>query len=364
MRSALVRGRSGATTVAVRAAIGAIATTGLVVAPWLLFPTHFDRGLTAYAVGTLVACLITAYRVFSWVQQPQTMALLRLRPRGSTSSDRAPIATKGVARRAFEYFVLNRFIARRGRMRWLAHWSIMTGTLLACAIVFPLVFGWIWFETPPTAFHAYRVMVFGIHVTTIHVGSLPATVMFHGLSVASVLVTFGAVTALVRRARDPGDRLLQKLFEDLLPLFLLLAIAVTGLMLTASEWWFDGAFYPWLAALHAMIVISTMVWLPFSKLSHVMTRPLKLAFLAYDRHARKVGLVACRRCKKPYATGQQVRDLAATQRALGMSFALRGPPAEDYTQICPSCKRVALGLCQANIARPRRRSTAPPPLKE
>ena len=45
----------------------------------------------------------------------------------------------------------NRFIFRRGALRGAAHWAIMWGCLLAAAITFPLVWGWVHFETVPGA---------------------------------------------------------------------------------------------------------------------------------------------------------------------------------------------------------------------
>ena len=47
---------------------------------------------------------------------------------------------------------------------------------------------------------------------------------------------------------------------------LLFAISVTGLMLTASYTWMKGYAYDFLAILHAMTVILTLLWLPFGKL--------------------------------------------------------------------------------------------------
>jgi hypothetical protein len=44
-------------------------------------------------------------------------------------------------------FALNKFIWFRGKSRWLAHWLIMWGCLMAAAITFPLAFGWIMFES-------------------------------------------------------------------------------------------------------------------------------------------------------------------------------------------------------------------------
>ena len=47
----------------------------------------------------------------------------------------------------FVEFAANRFIFRRGALRGAAHWLIMWGCILAAAITFPLVWGWIEFRT-------------------------------------------------------------------------------------------------------------------------------------------------------------------------------------------------------------------------
>ena len=62
----------------------------------------------------------------------------------------ARVATRvSLGRRALVEFAANAYIFRRGRLRGLAHWLIMWGCVLAAAITFPLVWGWIHFETVP-----------------------------------------------------------------------------------------------------------------------------------------------------------------------------------------------------------------------
>ena len=41
------------------------------------------------------------------------------------------------------------FIRKRSQMRWFAHFCFAWGCLLATAVTFPLVFGWVHFETRP-----------------------------------------------------------------------------------------------------------------------------------------------------------------------------------------------------------------------
>ncbi len=91
-----------------------------------------------------------------------------------------------------------------------------------------------------------------------------------------LLVIAGVLMALRRRLRDHGAAALQDFQEDLLPLFLLFAVSVTGLMLTASYTWMKGYAYEFLAILHAITVIFTLLWLPFGKFFHIFQRPAQL----------------------------------------------------------------------------------------
>ncbi len=71
-----------------------------------------------------------------------------------------------------------------------------------------------------------------------------------------MLVLAGIALSLWRRMRDEGALTLQTSRSDFLPLILLFAISVTGLALTVSQEWLRGAFYGFLAILHAITVIA------------------------------------------------------------------------------------------------------------
>jgi hypothetical protein len=47
-------------------------------------------------------------------------------------------------------------------------------------------------------------------------------------------------------------------------------------MLTASYSWMKGYGYDFLAILHAITVIFTLLWLPFGKFFHIFQRPAQL----------------------------------------------------------------------------------------
>ena len=139
--------------------------------------------------------------------------LLRARARRRTPS-------RSAAARVVE-FAANRYIFRRGVLRGLAHWLIMWGCVLAAAITFPLVWGWIHFETVPGDLHLYRTFVFGIPVQDFPVDSVVAFVIFHGLVWSSFLVIAGVMLAFRRRMIDHGAVAVQQFGQDILPLLLL-----------------------------------------------------------------------------------------------------------------------------------------------
>src|SRR5436309_9659554 len=115
--------------------------------------------------------------------------------------------------------------------------------------------------------------------------------------------------AMRRRMRDHGAAALQQFGEDFLPLILLFAISVTGLMLTVSYTWMRGYAYDFLAILHAITVILTLVWLPFGKFFHLFQRPAQLGVSFYKEAAKASEQQSCRRCGQGFAGVMMVRDL-------------------------------------------------------
>ncbi len=165
--------------------------------------------------------------------------------------------------------------------------------MIAIAITFPLVFGWIHFETlPPSspleAVNWYRAYVFGFPTFAFPIHSIMGFLIFHGLVWSSILVIAGVMLAMRRRMRDHGAAAAQHFAEDFLPLILLFAISATGLMLTASYTWMKGYAYDFLAILHAITVIFALLWLPFVKFFHIFQRPAQLGVSFYkDAGARE-----------------------------------------------------------------------------
>ena len=142
---------------------------------------HFDAALVGYTFATLFAAFAITYRYAMWLRRPPTRMYWRrgwtvfLRPRlvGGNAVE--------AARRFVLAFAANRFIFRRGRLRGAAHWLIMWGCVIAAAITFPLVWGWIHFETVPGRLDLYRTYLFGFPVLTFAIDSVLGFVIFHGL---------------------------------------------------------------------------------------------------------------------------------------------------------------------------------------
>jgi hypothetical protein len=319
---------------------------------------HFDAALVGYTFATLFATFGITYRYAMWLRRPPTRLYWRrgwsafLTPRDIGSNLLAGL------RRFVLAFAANRFIFRRGRLRGAAHWLIMWGCVLAAAITFPLVWGWIHFETVPGRLDLYRTYIFGFAVNTFAVESVFGFVIFHGLVWSALLVIAGVMLAFRRRMVDHAAVTLQLFAQDMMPLVLLFAISVTGLMLTASYTWMKGYGYEFLAILHAITVIVTLLYLPFGKLFHIFQRPAQIGVSFYKDAGRRGEQARCRRCGQPFASAMMVRDLAVVERELGFSYEMDGG-ADHYQQVCPRCRRALFGLAQGRAWGERLRERTP-----
>ena len=342
-RQALERVRAGAWATLVMAVLAAM----IVVGSRNL--QHFDAALVGYTFATLFATFGISYRYAMWLNRPPTRMYWRRGWQAFFSRGALAGNTVSLGRRAVVEFAANAYIFRRGRLRGLAHWLIMWGCVLAAAITFPLVWGWVHFETVPGDLHMYRTFVFGLPVQDFPVESALAFVIFHGLVWSSFLVIAGVMIAFRRRMIDHGAVAVQQFGQDILPLLLLFAISMTGLMLTASYTWMRGYAYEFLAILHAATVIVTLLWLPFGKLFHVFQRPAQLGVGFYRDAGERGEQATCRRCGQPYASAAMVRDLTVVQRELGFRYEL--PSGGHYQEVCSRCRRALFGLAQGELWR-------------
>jgi hypothetical protein len=310
---------------------------------------HFDAALVGYTFAVLFATFAITYRYSMWLQRPPTALYWK---RGWQVFFRPKYLAGNIAHwfaRVPAEFGANLFILRRDRFRWGAHMLIMWGCIAAVGITFPLVFGWVHFETLPNDLNWYRAYLFGFPTFAFPIHSLFGFLIFHGLVWASILVTAGVMLAMRRRMRDHGAAVLQQFGEDFLPLILLFAISVTGLMLTASYSWMKGYGYDFLAILHAITVIFTLLWLPFGKFFHIFQRPAQLGVSFYKDVGRREAAAECRRCGAPFTSLLHAEDLIKVERQLGYDYEIRNSPVEHYQWICPPCRRALVALAQGQL---------------
>lgn len=318
---------------------------------------HFDPALVVYTFATIFATWGVAYHYAVWLQKPPTRMYWR---RGWHLLQRRDIfRSLGVlSRTAASHLVGQTFLRHRSRLRWWMHQLLFWGCLLAAAVTFPLVFGWIHFETPAGDLNQtsetgrYVTHLFGFPAFSFALGTPLAWLIFHALDVAAILVLAGIALALWRRLGDRGALAVQSFAMDFLPLILLFAISVTGLALTVSTLFLRGGFYSFLALLHAVTVIAALLYLPFGKLFHVFQRPAQLGVKLYQKAGAEGEGVCCARCGERFASRMHMDDLGQVLVELGFDYRLAertaesGEPQRVWQGLCPACKRISFAQAQ------------------
>ena len=146
-----------------------------------------------------------------------------------------------------------------------------------------------------------------------------AFLIFHGLVWASFLVIAGVMLAFRRRMVDYGAAAPQLFAQDMMPLLAAVRDQHHRPDATASHRWMSGYGYEFLAILHAIAVIVTLLRLPFGKLFHIFQRPAQLG-VSFYKDAGSEGVQAdCRRCGAVFAPQMTVRDCGGRTR-LGFTY--------------------------------------------
>jgi hypothetical protein len=312
---------------------------------------NFDPALFGYTVASVVALGAIVFRYALWLQRPATRAYfwrgLALFFQRRKLARNATTAATTVATN----IVGQRFIFKRGFMRWLMHFLIMWGCILSAAITFPLSFGWVHFRLEGD--RGYRAYIFGFPTAVMDGRSILAWVQFHALDFTALMVIAGCAIAIHRRLKDRGAIANQTFLLDFTPHLLLIAISVSGLMLTASSVWFEGYMYSFIALSHQALVIMTLFYLPFGKLFHIVQRPASIGVELYQKRSREMEQAICPRCGTMFVGKLWIDDLKKVVDDLGFDYRMpNGHTLQDY---CPRCKRVMRGLAYAEIADKRER---------
>lgn len=308
---------------------------------------HFDWALSTYAVGSIFAAFAVVYRYAVWAQRPPTRMYLKRGLQAFFHRRRGPRNTRMLGKLLLDNFVLQKFITRRGTERWVMHACLSWGGMLAFALTFPLVFGWIHFETLPNDAQVYRLFVLGFPVEQFHVHSFLGFLHFNLLNLSAIILLAGLVLSVKLRMSDKGELAIQTFSDDVFPVLLLLAVSVTGLMLTVSSKFLAGSGFQFIGMAHAASVIGLLLYLPFGKLFHIIQRPLSLGVSFYREAGRTGGAARCRRCREDFASQMHVDDLKTVLDQLGFNFRFATPEGElHYQDICPPCRRRLFALNQ------------------
>lgn len=307
---------------------------------------HFDPALFGYTIASIAALGAIVFRYAVWLQRPATRAYfwrgLDLFFKRRKLVNNAAVASETIAKN----LIAQNFIFKRGFTRWAMHFLIMWGCILSALITFPLSFGWVHFRLEGDT--GYRAYLFGFPVQAMEARSLIAWLTFHALDFTAVMVIAGCAIAIHRRLKDRGAIAYQTFLLDFTPHLLLIAISVSGLMLTASSLWFGGYMYSFIALLHQATVIMTLFYLPFGKLFHIVQRPASIGVELYQRRSREMEQAVCPRCRTQFIGQLWIDDLKGVVSQLGFDYRLsNGHTLQDY---CPRCKRIMRGLAYANIS--------------
>lgn len=316
----------------------------------------FDSALIGYAVGTVVAAAALVYRYTLWLRRPPTWRYFK-GGWGTLLNGRTAWRVLAMLPKAFFTDILAQtYILPRGKLRWLAHLCLFWGVMLSLAITLPLTFGWLRFTQVPPG-RIYQAWVFGIPLVQFPAEALIGFLFFHALNFTAVLVIVGVVLFLWRRNTDAGLLATQVFSFDMLPLFMLLAISLTGLALTASTMFWEGHYYWFISLTHQVVVVVWLLYLPFGKFFHIVQRPATIGVKLYQNVSHDIehytagdappaqGVAQgarCARCGEELPSAQFIADLKATLDDLGQHYALGGDlgALQDY---CPACKRILRG---------------------
>ncbi len=332
------RPRSQVVAFTVAALLGVAVLAGIYFGSGRL--TRFDTPLAAYAIATVFAAFGMGYRYTMWVQRPPTWRYFKASWRLFFRPTKLFKNILHVIKLAFENIIIQKFIGNRSKSRWLAHMCMAWGCLLAFAITFPLSWGWVIFGHDGTG--NYIVEFMGMRQFTFPPESIIGFMMFNGLNFSAVFVLAGVAFAMHRRIHEHGAQAVQSMTSDLVPLFLLFAVSITGLMLTASYKFMGGESFSFLSLLHALTVIVLLLWMPFGKLFHVIQRPAQLGVQFYKEEGARGPQAVCIRSGQPYQSQMHHDDLADVMREIGFDFG-------EHQNLSPQEKRKLIAVNQAAL---------------
>ncbi len=235
--------------------------------------------------------------------------------------------------------VVQRFIAKRDKKRWFAHMCLAWGCLVAFAVTIPLSWGWFRFGLRG---HNYTVDFMGLSLFAFDPHGIIGFFMFNILDFCSLFILIGVGLAMHRRLFNHAATAVETIYNDMVPLFLLFSVSVTGLMLTASYKLMGGSHFSFLSLLHAFTVVLLLIYLPFGKLFHIAQRPAQLGVQFYKQEGARGEQALCARSMQPYQSQLHHDDLVDIMKEIGFDFG-------EHQNVSPEEKRKLIAINQANL---------------
>ncbi len=346
MRDTALYSRQATTVRAALIGLGAMIALALAIMLGSRMLLFYDPALTGYAIASLFAVFGVGFHYGTWLMRPSTRIFWRRSWQFFLSRRNARDYFWVIPVTFVRNLLFQTFIRQRSLLRWFMHQCLFWGVILSFAVTFPLVFGWLHFEAVgPTQYQAY---IFGLPTITFDSLGPIGFNTFHALDYFALLVLIGVSIAYWRRWHDRALKPVQRVLFDLLPLHLLLAVSLTGLLLTVVDLWFAGAGHWPITLTHQFLVIMLLLYLPFGKLFHIIERPASLGVELYYAVGSQQGDKRCARCGRPFVMVLQIEDVKQALNSVGYNFWLpqEGHHWQDY---CARCKRVIRATAYAGL---------------
>jgi hypothetical protein len=295
---------------------------------------HIDLAVLGYQIASMLFLAGCLYRFVAWLRYPPNRTLWG---RSGRAFQQRPwwqnLAT--LIRSAVTRLLLQTFIVRRSWLRWFTHFAIFWGVVVVSGVCFALAWGWMSFSLVDQ--QIYCAHMFDLPLLTFRVDSAIAFLAFNAINLGSLLLLLGLILAFWQRLKMGPLEKAERLGEHLSSLYLLLAVTVSGLLLTVSYKFFNGIGHRQLAVLHEVTVVLGLIWVPFSKLFHIAVSPANVV-LDVAEGAGFVEPSRCSRCGKTLSAVWTPRDLQPVLAAAGVELIGDSADAAVLT-LCPSCRR-------------------------
>ncbi|WP_064537382.1 hypothetical protein [Mesobacillus campisalis] len=310
---------------------------------------HIDMALLGYMISSMVFAIGLVIRMSFWLYRKATNRVASRSVENLFTKERFKRNARAIFKTFIDNIILQKFIFKRGLYRGIQHIMISWGCLISFAFTFGLTFGWFRFDLIDS--DTYQMIAFDIPVMTMAAHGWFSEIVYNILNIGAVMVMIGVCMALYRRITDYDVKVTQRFEFDLLPLYILLAVTGTGLLLTLSYKFLGGFGHHYMSMTHQVTVIIMLMYFPFGKLFHVPIRPLATAVPMSYQEVLKVDTKACKSCGQPYSNDDQIADVQAILKA--QSFDLQMADGSYLSDYCPGCRRRMRALKQMNLEAPK-----------